>query len=97
MSRTSVTGRLAAVLAAASALAVAACSDTLVPVQPDAAGSAPSSPSLSRSSADDDVVPGEVIVKLKDGATTSVEALASKHGVGRGRSGFEKADRVRAV
>jgi subtilisin family serine protease len=90
MSRTSLTGRLAAVLAAASALAVAACSDTIAPVQPDASGSAPSSPALSRSSADDDVVPGEVIVKLKDGSTASVEALAARHGVGRGAAGFEK-------
>ena len=90
MSRTSLTGRLAAVLAAASALAVAACSDTIAPVQPEASGSAPSSPALSRASADDDVVAGEVIVKLKDGSTGSVEALAARHGVGRGAAGFEK-------
>ena len=89
MSRTPLTGRLAAVLAAAASLAVAACSDTVVPVQPDGSGVSPSSPSLSQSSADDDVVEGEVIVKLKEGAAESIDALATKHGVAKGRAGFQ--------
>jgi subtilisin family serine protease len=91
MSRTPITGRLAAVLAAASSLVVAACSDSIVPVQPDASGSAPSSPALSRSAADDDVVAGEVIVKLKDGSDASVAAVTARHGLARGRSGYAKA------
>src|SRR6185295_13000976 len=53
MSRSSLTGRLGAALAAASALAIAACSD--VPVQPDAASPAPTSPSLSKAPAEDEV------------------------------------------
>ncbi|MDB4882581.1 MAG: peptidase and in kexin sedolisin [Gemmatimonadetes bacterium] len=88
MSRASLIGRLTAVLTAASALAVAACSDTVVPVQPDASGPSPSSPSLSKASADDDVVAGEVIVKLKDGSVVSLDALVARLGVVKGRSGF---------
>src|SRR4051812_42039604 len=91
MSRTPLTGRFAAVLAAASSLAVAACSDTLVPVQPDASSPPLSSPSLSKASADDDVVDGEVIVKLKDGSSATIDALTSRHGVAKGRSGYAKA------
>ena len=87
MSRTSLTGRLATALAAVSALAVAACSD--VPVQPDASGPAPIAPTLSKAPAEDEVVAGEVIVKLKDDA--SLDAVASRHGVGKGRTGYGKA------
>jgi subtilisin family serine protease len=87
MSRTSHTGRLATVLAAASALFVAACSD--VPVQPDAVGSAPASPTLSKAPAEDEVVAGEVIVKLKDNA--SIDAVSSRHGLAKGRTGYGKA------
>ncbi|MEO6527270.1 MAG: S8 family serine peptidase [Gemmatimonadaceae bacterium] len=91
MSRTSNARRLAAVLAAISALAVAACSDTIVPVQPDASGPSPSSPALSKAGADDDIVAGEVIVKLKDGSAASIDALTLRHGVGKGRSGYARA------
>jgi hypothetical protein len=94
MSRTAIRGRLSTVLATAAALALAACSDNLVPVQPDASGPTPSSPSLSKASVPDDVVPGEVIVKLKDvtglSATSVVTAdvLAARHGAAKGRSGY---------
>jgi serine protease len=86
MSRSTLTGRLATALAAASALAVAACSD--VPVQPDASGPAPIAPALSKAPAEDDVVAGEVIVKLKDNA--SLDAVSARHGLGKGRSGYGK-------
>jgi subtilisin family serine protease len=89
MSRTSFTGRLATALAAASALAVAACSDNLVPVQPDASGPAPTSPALSKAPDVDDVVAGEVIVKLKDNA--SLDAVSTRHGLAKGRTGYNKA------
>jgi serine protease len=87
MSRSSLTGRLAAAFAAASALAVVACSD--VPVQPDAAGPAPIAPALSKAPAEDEVVAGEVIVRLKDGA--SLDAVSTRHGLAKGRSGYAKA------
>ncbi|PYP80981.1 MAG: hypothetical protein DMD35_02805 [Gemmatimonadetes bacterium] len=87
MSRTSFTGRLATALAAASALAVAACSD--IPVQPDAAGPAPTSPDVSKAPAEDDVVAGEVIVKLKDNA--SLDDVSARHGLAKGRTGYGKA------
>ena len=89
MSRTSLTGRLATALAAASALAVVACSDNLVPVQPDASGPAPTSPALSKAPAEDEVVAGEVIVKLKDNA--SLDALSTRHGLAKGRTGYGNA------
>lgn len=87
MSRSSLTGRLTTALTAASALAIAACSD--VPVQPDAAAPAPTSPSLSKAPAEDEVVAGEVIVKLKDNA--SVDAVTRRHGLAKGRTGYGKA------
>ena len=87
MSRSSLTGRLTTALTAASALAIAACSD--VPVQPDAAAPAPTSPSLSKAPAEDEVVAGEVIVKLKDNA--SVDAVTRRHGLAKGRTGYAKA------
>jgi len=87
MSRSSLTGRLATALAAASALAVAACSD--VPVQPDASGPAPIAPTLSKAPVEDEVVAGELIVKLKDDA--SLDAVASRHGLAKGRTGYGKA------
>jgi subtilisin family serine protease len=88
MSRTSGKGRLSAVLAAAASLTLAACSDTLVPVQPEASGPAPSSPSLSKAQAVDDVVDGEVIVALKSGALETIDVKAAKHGLAKGRSGL---------
>ena len=86
MSRSSLTGRLTTALAAASALAIAACSD--VPVQPDATGPVPSAPALSKAPAEDEVVAGEVIVKLKENA--SLDALSARHGLAKGRSGYAK-------
>jgi subtilisin family serine protease len=90
MSRTLSKGRLSTVLAAAASLALAACSDTLVPVQPDATGPSPSSPSLSKAQATDDVVDGEVIVALKSDALETIDAVAAKHGLAKGRAGFAK-------
>jgi len=87
MSRTTLPGRLATALAAASALAVAACSD--VPVLPDATGPAPTSPALSKAPDVDDVVAGEVIVKVRDNA--SVDAVSTRHGLAKGRTGYGKA------
>src|SRR5215207_10047523 len=88
MSRTSPTGRLAAVLTAASSLAIAACSDTPAPVQPDAA-LVVTSPALSKAQADEQVVAGEVIVKLKDGS--ALDAVTARHGLAKGRSGYGNA------
>ena len=86
MSRSTLTGRLAAALAAASTLAAVACSD--VPVQPDA-GPAPTSPALSKAPAEDEVVAGEVIVKLKDDASSDV--VSKRNGLAKGRTGYGKA------
>jgi subtilisin family serine protease len=87
MSRNTFSGRLATALAAASALAVAACSD--VPLQPGATGPAPTSPSLSKAPDVDEVVAGEVIVKVKDNA--SIDAVSTRHGLAKGRTGYGKA------
>ena len=77
-------GRLSAVIASSALLALAACSDSIAPVSSEMS---PSSPSLAKSSADDDdVVAGEVIVKLRDGA--NIDAVAQTHGVGKGRQGL---------
>lgn len=74
------------VMAVAATLAIAACSDTPEPVAPLGT---PASPNASRSEADDPVVAGEVIVKLKDGF--SLDAVASAHGVAKGPQGFAHA------
>lgn len=86
MSRSPLSGRLSAVLAAASFLGMAACSDV-----PSTSVSSldPSAAAFSRSDAADPVVAGEVIVKLRDGE--SIESLASRHGVGRGAQGYAHA------
>ncbi|HEV7990183.1 MAG TPA: S8 family serine peptidase [Gemmatimonadaceae bacterium] len=94
MSRFTSKGRLSTTLAAVASLTLAACSDTVVPVQPDASGPAPSSPSLSKSQAVDDVVPGEVLVKLRSGAPVTIASLASKHGAILGRIGVGAAFQV---
>jgi serine protease len=83
MARNGLSGRLSAALSATALLALAACSDAPVPASPELS---PSSPSAAKSAADDDVVPGEVIVKMRDGA--DIDAVARTHGVGRGRQGF---------
>ena len=69
---------------------LAACSD--VPVQPEAAGPAPIPPALSQAPAEDEVVAGEVIVKLKDDA--SVDAVSTRNGLAKGRTGYGKAYEV---
>lgn len=84
------TRRLAALLTVVSSITMAACSETVVPVQPDATSPSPTSPSFSKSNAAEDVVAGEVIVKLSDGAAESLDALVGKHGVAKGRSGYAK-------
>jgi subtilisin family serine protease len=91
MSRSTLTGRLAAAFAVASTLAVAACSDTIVPVQPDGEGPTPTAPALARVPAEDAVVEGEVIVKLKDGSDAALDAVSGRHGLAKGRSGYGKA------
>src|SRR2546423_4392975 len=84
MSRSPLNGRFSTVLAAASLAALAACSDAPVPVSPV---DAPSSATQARASATSyDVVPGEVIVKFKDGV--DVESVARSQGVAHARFGY---------
>ena len=83
MARFSFSGRISAAVAATAVLALAACSDAPTPVSPTLA---PDAPSYAKASVDDDVVAGEVIVKLKDGA--DVDAVAQTHGVGKGKQGY---------
>ena len=86
MARIGLSGRLSAAISATALLALAACSDAPVPASPDLA---PSGPAASKSAVQDDVVPGEVIVKFRDGA--DIDAVARTHGVGRGPQGFAHA------
>ena len=88
MSRALLNGRIHTVLAATAALALAACSEVPLPVQPSEMQAGDAS-SLAQLDGGDAVVAGEVIVKLRDGA--SVDALARTHGVGRGRQGYGRA------
>ena len=83
MSRLSLSGRLSSVLAVASLASLAACSDV-----PSSAPTLDPSTAISASKAtsDDPVVPGDVIVKLKDGQ--DINALVARHGVGRGAAGY---------
>jgi serine protease len=72
---------------ALSALAVlAACSDTTVP---SSATLSPEDAAYAKQAADEPVVAGEVIVKLRDGA--SLDALARTHGVRKGAQGYAHA------
>jgi serine protease len=86
MLRNKLGGRMSAALSATALLAFAACSDISTPsssqMSPDAA-------SQSKSGADDDVVAGEVIVKLKD--DTQLDAVVTTHGAGKGRQGYAHA------
>jgi subtilisin family serine protease len=52
------------------------------------------SPALSKAQADEQVVAGEVIVKLKDASDASLDAVSKRHGLGKGRSGYGKAYEV---
>lgn len=74
--------------AAAAALALAACSDS--PIQP--AGGPMLQPSLSQGSsqgAEDAVVPGEVLLKLRDGE--SLDEVLSSYGASKKAEGYQKA------
>ncbi|MFL5496312.1 MAG: S8 family serine peptidase [Gemmatimonadales bacterium] len=80
MTRTSVA------LLAGAALAVAACSDN--PSQPEAPAAAAAF-ATARAAGLEQVVPGEVIVRLKAGVTA--EAVARGHGLGVGEHGYRDA------
>jgi serine protease len=83
MARIGLSGRLSAALSATALLALAACSDAPLA----SPGLTPESPAAAKAAvADDDVVDGEVIVKLKDDA--DIDAVAKTHGLGKGRQGF---------
>jgi subtilisin family serine protease len=78
--------RSSVALLAGVALAVAACSDD--PSQPEAPAAAPAF-ATARVAGPERVVPGDVIVRLRAGAT--VEALARSHGLGVGEHGYRDA------
>ena len=84
MSRFTPSARTTIALSALAALA--ACSDTTVP---SSATLSPEDATYAKQAADEPVVAGEVIVKLRDGA--SVDALTKTHGVGRGAQGYAHA------
>jgi serine protease len=71
-------------LAAAAALALAACSGD--PVTPPPAVVAPAL-AVAAADGDDPVVAGEILVKLKEGA--SLDALGKAHGLAAGRAGYK--------
>src|SRR3954470_13633238 len=92
MSRVSLQAVAAHTALAGPALSLAACSD--VPVQPDE--SALTTRAAVASQGDDEVVAGDVIVALKDGA--SLDDLVKAHGLGKGAQGFaHKFDIVRTT
>lgn len=76
--------RPSAAAVAAAALVLAACSDATV--APESAA-APSLATTARGAAPEQVMPGEVIVKLRDGA--DVEAVAKAHGLALGERGYK--------
>ena len=78
--------RSSVALLAGAALAVAACSDN--PTQPEAPAAGPAF-ATARAAGPEQVVPGEVIVRLKAGATA--EAVARGHGLGVGEHGYREA------
>ncbi|MFL5577647.1 MAG: S8 family peptidase [Gemmatimonadaceae bacterium] len=85
MSRVSLKAVAARSALAAAAATLAACSDA--PVQPDGSA-APPTPRAAQAVTDqqDAVVAGDVLVKLKDGA--SLDAVLREHGLGRGPQGY---------
>jgi len=83
MSRFTPTGRLRTALALSAVAALAACSDSPVT---SSTMETPESGAYARAAADEPVVAGEVIVKLRDGE--SLDALASTHGVRKGAQGY---------
>jgi subtilisin family serine protease len=86
MARITLGGRVSAALAATALLVLAACSDVPTPAAPSIA---PDAASLSRAGSAEEVVDGEVIVKIKEGA--DVDAVSYKHGVAKGRQGYDHA------
>jgi subtilisin family serine protease len=88
MSRFSPTGRLRTALALSAIAALAACSDS--PVATSTMES-PESAAYAKADAEEPVVAGEVIVKLKDGSSLTVDALVSKHGAKKGAKGYKNA------
>jgi serine protease len=85
MSRFTPTSRFRTALALSAVAALAACSDSPVTSTMET----PESSAYARAAADEPVVAGQVIVKLRDGE--SLDALASTHGVGKGASGYAHA------
>jgi subtilisin family serine protease len=88
MSRTNPTGRFRTALAISAVAALAACSDS--PVATTTIGS-PESAAFAKADAAEPVVAGEVIVKLKDGSSLTVDALVTKHGAKKGAKGYKGA------
>jgi serine protease len=78
--------RSSVALLAGAALAVAACSDN--PSQPEAPAAGPAF-ATARVAGPEQVVPGEVIVRLRAGATA--DAVAGGHGLGVGEHGYRDA------
>jgi serine protease len=75
-------------IALSALAALAACSDTTVP---SSTTLSPEDAAYAKAAADEPVVAGEVIVKLRDGATLTVDALVSKHGAKKGAKGYKNA------
>ena len=87
MSRVSLKAVVANAAFAVAALSLAACSDA--PVQPDGSAATATPRAAAVVSSDEAVVAGDVIVKLKDGA--SLDDLRREHGLGRGAQGYKGA------
>jgi subtilisin family serine protease len=87
MPRIPLSGRIHTVLAATAIAALAACSDASTTVQPE---SQPIAAPVA--SATEEVVPGEVLVKYRDGASAaSVNALRTRFGISTMRIGLDNA------
>jgi subtilisin family serine protease len=81
-------GRFRTVLALSAVAALAACSDSPVAAP---TMEAPESAAFARADAAEPVVAGEVLVKLKDGTSFTIDALVSKHGAKKGARGYKNA------
>lgn len=86
MARINLSARLSAAVAAATVLALAACSDVPTPAAPAMSPTGPAAAKIA--SSDDPVVEGEVIVKLRDGTMVTIDDIASKHGSAKGKKGY---------
>jgi len=80
--------RVRTALALSAVAALAACSDS--PVASSTMKS-PESAAFARADAEEPVVAGQVLVKLKDGAVLTVDALVAKHGAKKGSKGYRNA------